>query len=166
MLERWIERVIFASRWLLAPLYIALAFALFGVILKFGQGLLHFLPHIFEIDESRVILDLLSLVDLALTASLVVIVIFSGYENFVSRIDPEGHQDWPEWMTKISFSGLKLKIMSSIVAISAVQLLRAFLDLRNYSDRDLGWYAGIHLVFVISAIILAWTDRISGESSH
>ena len=157
MLERWVERVIFASRWLLAPLYIALALALFGVILKFGQGLLHFLPHIFEIDESRVILDLLSLVDLALTASLVVIVIFSGYEKFVTRNDPEGHQDWPEWMTKISFS---------IVAISAVQLLRAFLDLRNFSDRDLGWYAGIHLVFVVSAIILAWTDRISGESSH
>lgn len=166
MLERWIEKVIFASRWLLAPLYLALAIGLFGVLIKVGQALYHFLPHILEAEESRVILDMLSLIDLALTGSLIVIVIFSGYENFVSRIDPGGHQDWPEWMTKISFNGLKLKLMSSIVAISAVQLLRAFLDIKNQTEHTLAWSVGIHLTFVVSAILLALMDRVSSDDSH
>jgi uncharacterized protein (TIGR00645 family) len=94
-----------------------------------------------------------------------VIVIFSGYENFVSRIDPGVHQDWPEWMTKIDFGGLKLKLMSSIVAISAVQLLKSFMNIGNVSDRDLAWYVGIHLVFVGSGLLLALTDRVS-EAGH
>lgn len=166
MIERWIERIIFASRWLLAPIYIALVIALVGLLVKLGQALWHFLPHVLEVDESRIIVDALSFIDLAFTGSLIIIVIFSGYENFVSRIDPEGHKDWPEWMTKISFSGLKLKLMSSIVAISAVQLLRAFMDIKNYSDRDLGWYVGVHLTFVVSAILLALMDRITGEGDH
>ena len=166
MLERWIEKAIFASRWLLAPLYLALAIGLFGVLIKVGQSLFHTLPHILEADESRVILDMLSLIDLALTGSLIVIVIFSGYENFVSRIDPGGHQDWPEWMTKISFNGLKLKLMSSIVAISAVQLLRAFLDINNQTVHTLAWSVGIHLTFVVSAILLALMDRVSGADNH
>ena len=165
-IERWIERIIFASRWLLAPLYITLAISLVGILIKVGQALYHFLPHILEVDESRVILDALSLIDLALTGSLIVIVIFSGYENFVSRIDPEGHQDWPEWMTKISFNGLKLKLMSSIVAISAVQLLRSFLDIQNQTFHSLAWSVGIHLTFVTSAFLLALTDRLSGADDH
>lgn len=166
MIERWIERIIFASRWLLAPLYLSLAIGLLAILLKTAQGLVHTLPHIFEAEESRVILDTLGLIDLALTGSLVIIVIFSGYENFVSRIDPSGHQDWPEWMTKISFAGLKLKLMSSIVAISAIQLLRSFMDVRNSTDRELAWSLGIHLGFVASAILLAATDRISGDDKH
>lgn len=165
-LERWIEKIIFASRWLLAPLYIALAVGLLGILIKVGQELLHFLPHILETEGSRVILDALSLIDLALTGSLIVIVIFSGYENFVSRIDADGHQDWPEWMTKISFNGLKLKLMSSIVAISAVQLLRSFLDIENQTVHALGWSVGIHLTFVVSAILLALMDRIAGDDHH
>ena len=164
--ERWIEKVIFASRWLLAPLYLALAISLLGILIKVGQELTHFLPHILEAEESRVILDALSLIDLALTGSLIVIVIFSGYENFVSRIEPTGHQDWPEWMTKISFNGLKLKLSSSIVAISAVQLLRAFLDINNQSDRALAWSVGIHLTFIASALLLALMDRISSDDGH
>jgi uncharacterized protein (TIGR00645 family) len=88
-------------------------------------------------------------------------VIFSGYENFVSRIDAAEHADWPEWMAKIDFTGLKLKLLSSIVAISAIQLLRAFMDVKNTGDRELWWYVVIHLVFVASGLVLALTDRLS-----
>jgi uncharacterized protein (TIGR00645 family) len=95
---------------------------------------------------------------------LVVIVIFSGYENFVSRITATDHEDWPEWMAKIDFTGLKLKLMSSIVAISGIQLLRAFMNIPNMSDRDLIWSVGIHGAFVLSGLLLALTDKLSGES--
>ena len=110
------------------------------------------------------ILELLAFIDLTFTGSLLIIVIFSGYENFVSRIDAAEHKDWPEWMGKIDFTGLKLKLLSSIVAISAIQLLRAFMDVKNTPDRDLMWYVGVHLVFVVSALLLAVTDRITGEA--
>ncbi len=107
---------------------------------------------------------MLALIDLTLTGSLILIVIFSGYENFVSKIQHSDHEDWPDWMSKIDFSGLKLKLLSSIVAISAIQVLKAFMNLKNMSDRDLLWYAAIHMVFVISGLFMAWTDRISGEA--
>jgi uncharacterized protein (TIGR00645 family) len=124
------------------------------------------MTHMLVVSESEVILALLSLIDLTLTASLIVIVIFSGYENFVSRIEPGAHADWPEWMAKIDFTGLKLKLLSSIVAISAIQLLRAFLNVHNTEQRDLAWMVGIHLTFVVSGLLLAWTDKISGEAGH
>ena len=108
---------------------------------------------------------MLAVVDLTLMASLIVIVIFSGYENFVSRIDASEHRDWPEWMGKIDFTGLKLKLMSSIVAISAIQVLKAFMNVPNTSDRDLMWHIVIHLVFVGSGLVLALTDRVS-EGGH
>ena len=99
---------------------------------------------------------------MTLTANLVAIVVFSGYENFVSRIDPAGHADWPEWMRHIDFSGLKQKVMASIVAISAVQVLKAFMNLDvNVNTEKLAWLVGIHLAFVISTLLLAWSDRIS-----
>ena len=110
-------------------------------------------------SETDTILNVLSLIDMSLTGALIVIVIFSGYENFVSRIDVEETSDWPEWMAKIDFAGLKLKLMSSIVAISAVQLLRAFMNVGNVPDRELAWQVGVHLVFVVSALLLALTDR-------
>ena len=109
------------------------------------------------------ILGVLSLVDLALTGSLLLIVIFSGYENFVSKIDHSGHRDWPEWMGAIDFTALKIKLLGSIVAISAIQLLKQFMEVKTASDRDLRWYVVIHLVFVVSSVLLALSDRISGE---
>lgn len=163
MIERALERFLFASRWLLAPFYVALVLGLAGLLIKTMLELLHFLPMVLSSKESDIILGILSLVDLTFTGSLVVIVIFSGYENFVSKIDANEHKDWPEWMGKIDFSGLKLKLMSSIVAISAIQLLKAFMNVNNVSDRELMWLVGIHVVFVGSGIILALTDRISAE---
>lgn len=163
--ERIVERVIFSSRWLLAPFYVGLAVALVVLLLKFCQELLHFVSHPFATTEADTILGVLTLVDLAFTGSLIVIVVFSGYENFVSRIDVEDTADWPEWMSKIDFTGLKLKLMSSIVAISAIQLLKIFMNLKNTSDREIAWYVGLHLVFVISGLVFALTDRL-GEGGH
>jgi uncharacterized protein (TIGR00645 family) len=163
MIERFLERILFNSRWLLAPFYLMLVAALCGLLLKAGQETWHFVSHALTATESDVILGVLALVDLTLTGSLIVIVIFSGYENFVSRIDPGATEDWPEWMGKIDFAGLKLKLLSSIVAISAIQVLKAFMNVRNISDRELGWLVGIHLLFVVSGLIMALTDRISGD---
>lgn len=165
MIERLLERFLFASRWLLAPFYVMLVAALGVLLLKAAQELLHFVGHAFTATESDVILGVLALIDLTLTGSLIVIVIFSGYENFVSRIDPGQTEDWPEWMGKIDFTGLKLKLLSSIVAISAIQVLKAFMNVKNTSDRDLMWLVGIHMVFVVSGLIMALTDRFS-EAGH
>jgi uncharacterized protein (TIGR00645 family) len=165
MLERLIERFLFSSRWLLAPFYVGLVFTLVVLLIKALQELAHFVLNAWQATEADVILGVLTLIDLTLTGSLIIIVIFAGYENFVSKIDESMHKDWPEWMGKIDFTGLKLKLMSSIVAISAVQVLKAFMNLKNVSDRDLTWYITIHLVFVVSGVILALSDRIS-EGGH
>ena len=165
MLERLLERFLFTSRWLLAPFYMGLVVALLVVLIKALQELAHLVRIAVGAAESDIIVGVLTLVDLTLTGSLIIIVIFSGYENFVSRIDESTHKDWPEWMGKIDFTGLKLKLMSSIVAISAVQVLKAFMNIKNVSDRDLMWYVVLHLVFVGSGLILALTDRIS-EGGH
>ncbi len=164
MIERYLEKFLFASRWLLAPFYAALVISLAGLLIKAMQELFHFMTTAVVASESDVILGVLSLIDLTLTGSLIIIVIFSGYENFVSKIDESAHRDWPEWMGKIDFTGLKLKLLSSIVAISAIQLLKSFMNVRNTSDRDLMWLVIIHVVFVASGILLALTDKISGES--
>ncbi len=162
-MEKLIEKLLFSSRWLLAPFFLALVLGLVGLFVKVVQEIIHFAQHIVSASESEMILAILGLIDLTLTGSLIIIVIFSGYENFVSKIDSSGHEDWPDWMAKIDFTGLKLKLLSSIVAISAIQLLRAFMDIKNVTDRDLSWYVGIHMVFVVSGLILALTDRWSGD---
>lgn len=161
--EKIFETLIFASRWLLAPFYLGLAVSLVVLLIKFAGELLHIASHAFTSTESEVILGVLALVDLTLTGSLLIIVIFSGYENFVSKIDHSGHRDWPEWMGTIDFSGLKLKLLSSIVAISAIQLLKQFMSLKTVSDRDIFWLVIIHVVFVVSGVLLALSDRIAGH---
>ena len=160
-LERALERVIFASRWVLAPFFLALALSLVALLVKTIQHMVHFVGHFADMTESNVILNVLSVVDLTLTGSLIVIVIFSGYENFVSRIDVTEHSDWPEWMSRIDFTGLKLKLMSSLVAISGIQLLRQFMELQDVSDRDITWTVVIHFTFILSCLFLAVTDWLS-----
>lgn len=166
VVERTLERGLFASRWLMAPFYVGLALALFALLLKFGQELLHFVGGVFVATESQVILGILALIDLSLTANLVLLVIFSGYENFVSRMDLVDHTERPEWMGKIDFSGLKLKLIASIVAISAIQLLKAFMDIAATSDRDLWWMVVVHAVFVGSGILLALSDWVSDHAHY
>lgn len=164
-IESMLENILFSSRWLLAPFYLGLALSLIVLLIKFLAELAHIAAHAFTATESEVILGVLALVDLALTGSLIIIVIFSGYENFVSRIDHGDHKDWPEWMGKIDFSGLKLKLLSSIVAISAIQLLKQFMTVGKVSDRDLMWLVIIHVVFVVSSVFLALSDRLSGHGN-
>ncbi|MDX2204624.1 MAG: TIGR00645 family protein [Hyphomicrobiaceae bacterium] len=168
--ETHLEKWLFASRWLLAPFFIGLAFSILILLVKFCQELFHLTLKSFSAPESDIITGVLTLIDLALTGSLLLIVIFSGYENFVSKIDHNTHPDWPEWMAKIDFTGLKLKLLSSIVAISAIQLLKQFMkvpggpDKPGVSDRELFWYVVIHVVFVVSSVLLALSDRLSGET--
>ena len=166
--ETGIETFLFASRWFLAPFYIGLALAMALLLIKFMQEFWHIASHAFSATEADVILGVLALVDLTLTGSLLVIVVFSGYENFVSRIDHSHHRDWPEWMGTIDFTALKLKLLSSIVAISAIQLLKQFMAIRTItpeSERSLFWYCVIHVVFVVSSVLLALSDRIAGHGN-
>lgn len=162
-LEHILETVLFASRWLLAPFYLGLAIALAILMLKSGIEVAHLAKIALSGSKSDIILGVLGLVDLTLTGSLLIIVIFSGYENFVSKIDHSGHKDWPEWMGTIDFTGLKLKLLSSIVAISAIQLLKKFMSVGpNLNEREIMWLVIIHVVFVVSSVLLALSDWMAG----
>jgi uncharacterized protein (TIGR00645 family) len=163
MLENLIERTLTASRWLLAPFFLGLALGVVILLIKFVQELYHLAIQALSLSEAQAILGVLSLVDLALTAALVMIVIFSGYENFVSQIDHSTQRHWPEWMGSIDFTALKIKLLGSIVAISAIQLLKQFVTVHTVSERDLMWYVVIHVVFVVSSVLLALSDRLSGD---
>jgi uncharacterized protein (TIGR00645 family) len=162
-LERLLERLLASSRWLLAPFFLGLALGVVVLLIKFAQEAYHLAAGALQKTEAEAILGVLGLVDLALTGALVMIVIFSGYENFVSKIDHTSERKWPEWMGSIDFTTLKIKLLGSIVAISAIQLLKQFMSVRTASDRDLIWYAVIHVVFVVSSVLLALSDRISGD---
>ena len=162
-IERVIELIIFNSRWLMAPFYLGIVVALLVLLFQFGVDLFEFVLNARGAGESAIILGVLGLVDITFTGSLIVIVIFSGYENFVSRIDAAEHPDWPDWLAKVDFAGLKQKLMASIVAISAIQVLKAFMNIdTNFDPTKLAWLVGVHLAFVVSAFMLAISDRWSG----
>ena len=177
-IETLLESVIFNSRWLLAPFYIGLVIGIGMLLVKFGQELFHVLPNIMTASESEVVLAVLALVDLSLVANLLLIVIFSGYENFVSKINTKEHEDRPEWMGEVDFSSLKVKVIASIVAISAIELLKGFVNLGVFlnsdgdvpaiwseADQALAWKVGIHVVLIISGILFAYMDSLS-ERTH
>ncbi len=164
-LEGQLGRLLFASRWMMAPIYLGLVISLGVLVITFLKDLWHFVTHAFSASESDVIIGVLALIDLSLAGNLVLMVIFAGYENFVSKIEFADRSERPDWMGKVDFSGLKLKLLGSIVAISAIQLLRAFMDITRFSDRDLMWLAIIHGVFVVSGVFLALSDLIA-ERSH
>jgi uncharacterized protein (TIGR00645 family) len=160
-IERAIETILFQSRWILAPFYLGLAFCLLLLLVHFGQELFWFVLKIPSAKESDVILGVLGLIDLAFTGNLVLIVIFSGYENFVSKIETDGH-DRPDWMTKVDFGGLKQKLMTSIVAISAIQVLKAFMNVDQteiVNNTKLAWLVGMHVLFLGSLLAVVLADR-------
>jgi len=159
-IELIIETIIFQSRWILAPFYLLLAFCLLLLLFHFGMQVFEFVLSIPRATETDAILGILSLIDVVFTGNLVLIVILSGYENFVSRIDAGDH-DRPDWMTRVDFSGLKQKLITSIVAISAIHLLRAFMNIDQYSNNKLAWLTGIHVVFLFSMLVVALADRLS-----
>jgi len=164
MVQSSLEKLLLACRWLLFPFYIALVCALLALLAKVGIRLYDLATHFIGSSEEDVLLSALAIIDLTLSASLIIIVVLSGYANFISRIDLSAHPTWPRWIADIDFSELKVKLMSSIVAITAIKLLEAFMNASNESDRDLGWQTGIHVVFVVSALLLALADRLSHRS--
>ena len=157
----------FASRWLLAPLYVGLILSIFVLGTKFLKEFIALVPQAWKGDGGHVIVGVLSLVDIVMIANLLVLIIFAGYENFVSKIHTEANQDRPEWMGSVTFADLKIKLIGSIVAISAIELLKAFMNLRlegftsnpNW-ERELGWKIGLHLAFVVSGVLFALTDKL------
>ncbi|MEO8684082.1 MAG: TIGR00645 family protein [Devosia sp.] len=157
-LEVFVESVILASRWLLVVFYIGLGLALAIYAVSFGVKLWEFASHVLELDDTETILKVLGLIDAALIASLVVMVMISGYENFVSRFDNE---DDVHWLGQIDAGSLKIKVASTIVAISSIHLLQIFLNVPKYTDNQIMWYTLIHIAFILSALFLAIIDRIT-----
>ncbi len=166
MIERALETMLFASRWLLAPIYVGLVGGLVFLLVKFVQEFLHIIPTLLSISETEVILAVLSLVDISLAGNLLLMVIFAGYENFVSKIDTGDSEDRPSWMGKVDYSGLKLKMIASIVAISAIQLLKAFLHVKDLTNEQLAWMVGLPMAFVVSGLLLALMDRIAHPANQ
>jgi uncharacterized protein (TIGR00645 family) len=163
--EKTFEGLIFASRWLMAPFYLGLVVGLGVLLVFFLHELWEFMPRLMGLEEAAVIIWVLDLIDLSLAGNLIVMVMFSGYENFVSKMDVESHPDRPDWMGTIDFSAMKLKLVASIVAISAIHLLKAFMALEQYSHEHIVLLIAIHLTFVVSGAIMALSDYIS-EKAH
>lgn len=160
-MERFIENLMYSSRWLLAPIYLGLSLALLALALKFFQELYHILPHVFEKAEADLILVLLSLIDMALVGGLLVMVMISGYENFVSQLDIDDSKEKLSWLGKMDSGSLKMKVAASIVAISSIHLLKIFMDAQNIADSKLMWYVIIHMTFVASAFAMGYLDRLT-----
>jgi uncharacterized protein (TIGR00645 family) len=163
-IERVLERGLFASRWLMAPFYVGLMIGLLALMVVFVRDLVGFIIKVPTAKEADVILGILTLIDLSLAGNLVIMVVFSGYENFVSKMEHVTQKDRPEWMGSIDFSALKLKLLASIVAISAIHLLKGFMNISAMTDREMIWLVVIHVTFVTSGVFLALTDRLSGSS--
>lgn len=160
-MERFLENAMYAARWLLAPVYLGLSLGLLALTIKFFQEIWHVLPNIFSVAESELVLTLLSLVDMTLVGGLLVMVMFSGYENFVSALDIDEGKEKLNWLGKMDSGSLKNKVAASIVAISSIHLLRVFMDARNVPDNKLMWYVIIHLTFVLSAFVMGYLDQLS-----
>jgi uncharacterized protein (TIGR00645 family) len=167
--EVTLEWTLFASRWILAPLYLGMILVLVGILIVFMRELFTELVHVGNMDAEQIIVLALSLIDLSLTSNLLLIVIFAGYENFVSKIHVGEHDDRPGWMGTVDFSYLKIKLIASIVAISAIALLRAFLPLADagapVDQAKLRWMVMIHLTFVVSGVLLAAMDWITSRTA-
>lgn len=171
--EKILEAVLFNSRWLLAPVYLGLVLSLVMLLVAFVGEIVHAVPNLIGMKTDDVILAVLSLIDLSLALNLVLIVVFSGYENFVSKIDTGGSEDRPAWMGTLDFSGLKMKLIGSIVAISAISLLHAFMALAEpdqaVSEVHLRWMVIIHITFLFSGVLFAtmdWIASVTEKNEH
>ena len=168
-MEQKFERALFATRWLMAPMYLGLIGALVMMVIVFLRQVAYYVPQALTMSTETAILASLSLIDLTLAANLLLIVIFSGYENFVSKLDLDAQHERPSWMGTVDFSGLKMKLIASIVAISAIDLLKRFMELGRpgitpLGDRELRWLVIIHVVFVVSGLLMAAMDWLIARS--
>lgn len=162
--EALIEAFIFSSRWILALFYVGLVFALFGLGIKFIQHFYRFSIDLIHLDDTETLLGILGLVDMTLLGNLMIIVIFSGYENFVSVIGvAQESPDRPKWMGDVDFAGLKLKLIGSIVALSGINLLGVFLNMEHntWTNEQLGWMVGLHVTFMITGVMFAMSEKIA-----
>ena len=167
--EELFEKTLFASRWLLAPLFLGLSLALLALGFKFFQEAWHVFSGLADMEESDLVLTVLAMIDIVLVGSLIIMVMFSGYENFVSTIDAKG-SDSLNWLGKLDAGTLKLKVAASIVAISSIHLLRIFMQVSGkdpqtgedlYTNEEIMWYVILHLTFVVSAVLLGVLDRMA-----
>ena len=158
--ETFFEKLLFASRWILAPIFLGLSLALVALGIKFFQEAFHVVMHALIEDESTLVLKVLAMIDIVLVGSLIVMVMFSGYENFVSTIDAKG-SDSLAWLGKLDAGTLKLKVAASIVAISSIHLLRKFMEAEGIDNYKLMWYVIMHMAFVFSAVLLGVLDKLS-----
>jgi len=164
---QFVEAIIFNSRWLIAPFLLGLVVGLAALVLKFLIKLYEFVIHIPQAPPADVIVGILTLVDLTLVASLIVLVICSIYDNFITDIDPAKHPEWPEGLVKIGFSGLKQKLFGAIAVIAAVNVLEWFMDIERQADNTkLAWVVGILLTFAVSMLILAVADWLSERKNE
>lgn len=169
-LENRLEAGLFASRWLMAPMYLGLVVSLGMLVVIFLRDLVYYVPQVLSMLAEEVILVSLTLIDLTLAANLLLIVMFSGYENFVSKFDFDTGQDRPDWMGKVDFGGLKMKLVASIVAISGIHLLKRFMEIgesvadAKFGETELYWLVVIHLTFVVSGVLLAVMDWLQAKS--
>ena len=168
MLEKSFERIMYASRWLLAPIYIGLSIGLLLLGIKFFQEIIHVFPSVLELKETELVLFILSMVDMGLVGGLIVMVMFSGYENFVSSLNIDDGAEKLSWLGKLDSGSLKQKVAASIVAISSIHLLQKFMNITESYNQDskafetqLTWYVVVHLTFVLSALGMAWVDKIN-----
>ena len=163
-IEHGLEMFMFGSRWLLEPFYMGLVGGIALLLVKFVKSFVALVPTVFSGDSGAALLGILSLVDITLVANLIIIIIFAGYENFVSKIDTGESEDRPSWMGHVSFSDLKLKVIGSIVAISGIELLKYFINVKEVTTHELSWAVGIHITLVFSGVMFALMDRISGST--
>lgn len=164
-MEQFIERLIYGARWILAPIYLGLSLALLLLGIKFFQELIHLFPLILEKSEADLILVVLTLVDMALVGGLLVMVMFAGYENFVSQLDIDEGADKLSWLGTMDSNSLKNKVAASIVAISSIHLLKIFMDAKSYEDNTLMWYVIMHLTFVASAFAMGILDKLTRKEA-
>lgn len=157
-MEKPLEQLLYRTRWLLAPIYLGLAFALLALIIKFFQESFHLLIDVVHMSEAKMILSLLTLIDLAMVGGLIVMVMMSGYENFISQLDLDGEKEKLSWLGKMDSSSLKGKIAASIVAISSIHLLKVFMNVQNTDEDKIYWYVVLHLTFVGSAFAMGFLD--------
>jgi uncharacterized protein (TIGR00645 family) len=161
-IEHTLEKLIFAGRWLLAPLYLGLLAALLPILYRFFHSFWHMISHITSLTSGEITLQVLELLDTVLLGNLIIIVLFAGYENFVSKIAvAEGAEDRPHWMGHVDYSGLKIKLIGSLVAISVIELLKDFMQEGPFDTRREAWRIGIHMTFVISGVLFALMDTMA-----
>lgn len=162
-MEKFFETLLYRARWILAPIYLGLSVALIALGIKFFQECVHLILHIIELKEADMVLVVLSLIDMAMVGGLIVMVMMSGYENFVSKLDVGEGEEKLGWLGTMDSSSLKAKIAASIVAISSIHLLKVFMNTEAIENDKIMWYVLLHMTFVVSAFAMGYLDILAGK---